>query len=132
MSYHLTIDQQPSYFHVVVTGENSRENVAGYLAEVLRECVARGCFRVLVEERLEGSRLKTLDVFEIAAQGSREAMGRLQAMAYVDVKAEGGLMRFAETVASNRGMPVAVFPTVAEAEKWLLAWDQPATPTKPA
>jgi hypothetical protein len=120
MTYQLTIDQKPSYLHAVVTGENTRENVAGYLAEVLRECAARGCFRVLIEERLEGPRLKTLDVFEIAAQGSRQVLGRLEAMAYVDVNAEGGLMRFAETVASNRGMPVSVFPTVAEAEQWLL------------
>jgi hypothetical protein len=30
-------------------------------------------------------------------------------------------MRFAETVAVNRGMPVRVFVSVAEAEKWLLS-----------
>jgi hypothetical protein len=28
-------------------------------------------------------------------------------------------MHFAETVAVNRGLPMAVFSTVAEAEKWL-------------
>jgi hypothetical protein len=30
-------------------------------------------------------------------------------------------MRFAETVAVNRAMPVTVFATVTEAEAWLLA-----------
>lgn len=29
-------------------------------------------------------------------------------------------MHFAETVAVNRSLPVAVFATVADAEKWLL------------
>ncbi len=29
-------------------------------------------------------------------------------------------MQFAETVAVNRRLPVAVFPNVADAEKWLL------------
>jgi hypothetical protein len=47
----------------------------------------------------------------------------LKAIAYVDVNAEGNLMRFAQTVAVNRGLPIAVFPTVADAEKWLLSQD---------
>lgn len=44
----------------------------------------------------------------------------LQALAFVDVNAQGELMRFAEDVAVNRGMPVRVFPTIAAAEAWLL------------
>ena len=28
-------------------------------------------------------------------------------------------MKFAETVANNRGVPINVFATVAEAEEWL-------------
>ncbi len=40
-------------------------------------------------------------------------------MAYVDLNAEGDVMRFAEDVAVNRGFPVKVFPTVAAAEEWL-------------
>ena len=40
-------------------------------------------------------------------------------MAYVDVNAEGDLMKVAETVASNRGLPMTVFATVPEAENWL-------------
>jgi hypothetical protein len=76
---------------------------------------------VLIEERLEGPRLGTLDVFEIVSQGSSRALGILQAIAYVDVNAAGDLMQFAETVAVNRALPVTVFSTVADAERWLLA-----------
>jgi hypothetical protein len=52
-------------------------------------------------------------------EGSSKAKAAYKAFAYVDVNAEGDLMKFAETVAVNRGVPVAVFPTVADAKKWL-------------
>jgi hypothetical protein len=107
-----------------VTGQNSRANVARYLERILYECAARRCPKVLIEERLEGPRLGTLEVFRIASEGSGKAKGRLTAIAYVDVNAEGDLMDFAENVAVNRGLPVAVFATVADAEKWLLKADR--------
>jgi hypothetical protein len=119
MTYRLTITEKPTYLHAVVTGENTKENVAAYLEEVLRECGTRGCFRILIEERLEGPRLGTADVFALASEGSARALGAMKAIAYVDVNAQGGLMRFAETVAVNRAVPVTVFATVAEAEEWL-------------
>lgn len=120
MDYKLTIDQKPTYLHVIVTGLNSRENVALYMEEMLRECMARGCFRVLIEERLEGPRLGRMDIYQIVSEGSDKAIGLLKAIAYVDVNAHNGFMQFAETVAVNRALPVTVFPTVADAENWLL------------
>jgi hypothetical protein len=38
----------------------------------------------------------------------------------VDVNAQGNQMRMAEEVATARSFPVAVFATVADAERWLL------------
>jgi hypothetical protein len=126
MSYQLTITQKPGYLHAVVTGDNTRENVSGYMEQVIRECTLRQCFRVLVEERLEGRRLGTLDVFELVATGSNRYLRTLEAMAYVDVNArDGEMMRFAENVAVNRAFPVKVFATVAAAEKWLQAESRP-------
>ena len=119
MSYKLSITQKPTYLHAVVTGLNSKENVMSYLEEIRRECIARKCFRVLIEERLAGPRLGTIDVFQIAAEGSSRAEGSLKAIAYVDVNAEGDLMKFAETVAVNRSVPVKVFSSVSDAEDWL-------------
>jgi hypothetical protein len=121
MSYQLKIEQKAGYLHVVVTGENSKENVAAYLAEMRGECIARGCYRVLIEERLEGPRLRTLDVFEVIFKGSTQALGLYTAIAFVDLNAEGDLMKFAQTAAVNRGIPVSIFATIAEAEKWLQA-----------
>ena len=117
--YRLSIEQKPGYLHARVTGRNCPENVMRYMDEIHRECVRRECFRVLIEESLEGPRLATPDVFRIMADGSRKARGDLKAIAFVDVSSPGGLMRFAETVAINRGLPVAVFPAVAAAEEWL-------------
>jgi hypothetical protein len=120
MTYKLTIHQKPTYLHAIVTGRDTRENVERYLEEIRRECIARNCFRVLVEERLEGPRLDTMEVFQVVSEGSSKASGIYKAFAYVDVNAKGNLMQFAETVAVNRGVPVVVFSTVADAEKWLL------------
>jgi len=121
VSLSLKFEQKNSYLHVTVTGQNSRETAAQYVQEVLRECVARNCDRLLIEERLEGPRLPMLDVFEIVADVSKKALGLLKAVGYVDVNAQGDLMKFAETVALNRALPLRVFSTVAEAEKWLLS-----------
>ena len=125
MSYELTIEPKPGYLHVIVTGENTRENVVRYMEEVLRECTLRQCFRVLIEERLEGPRLGTLDVFEMVSTGSTRFLRALKAMAYVDVHAHNQeMMQFAENVAVNRAFPVRVFPTVLAAERWLAAEQQ--------
>ena len=118
MSYSLTIMQKPGYLHAIVTGPNTLENVMAYLHAIESEGISRGCPRVLIEERLDGPRLGTLDVFDLASQGS--ATPFFEAIAYVDVNAQGDLMKFAENIAVNRGMPVKVFGSVADAERWLL------------
>ena len=40
------------------------------MEEAIRECAARRCFRVLIEERLEGPRLGTIEVFGMVSKGS--------------------------------------------------------------
>lgn len=125
MSYELTVEAKPGYLHIMVTGGNTRENVIRYMEEVVHECTLRQCFRVLVEERLEGPRLGTLDVFEMVATGSTRFLRTLKAMAYVDINArDQEMMHFAENVAVNRAFPVKVFPTVVAAERWLQAEQQ--------
>ena len=121
MTYHLTITQKSAYLHAIVTGEHSKSNVVGFLRDVLRECVNRQCFKVLIEERLEGPSLGLLEVFEIVLGGNIETSGKLKAIAYIDVNADASLMKFVEDVAVNRAMPLRIFQTVPEAEKWLLA-----------
>ncbi|HTP41185.1 MAG TPA: hypothetical protein VML36_02080 [Nitrospiria bacterium] len=124
MSYTLTITPKPGYLHAVITGLNTLENVKSYLADIQRACAARHCYRILIEERLEGPRLGIMDVFRIASEGSHSAHEPFKAIAYIDVNAEGDLMKFAETVAVNRALPVRVFSSIIEAERWLQGGDQ--------
>jgi hypothetical protein len=67
LDYELTIVQKSGYLHGIVTGQNSREAVAGYLKQGLQECIARGFAHILIEARLQGPRLALWDIFEIAA-----------------------------------------------------------------
>ena len=128
LSYDLTIIEKPTYLHFVVTGENSRDTVARYMEEVIRICTERNFPRALVEERLQGPRLGTIDVFCLSAAMSMRYIGTLKSLAYVDVHAVGDTMKFAENVAVNRGFPARVFSTVAAAEKWLTGDQQRGAP----
>jgi hypothetical protein len=125
-TYKVTIREEPAFLHAIVTGVNNKENVVRYLEEVQRECIARGYARVLIEEHLSGPRLETLSVFQIAARGSISIEHQFDAIAYVDANAAGDLMEFAETVAVNRELPVAVFTSVQDARDWLLSQDEAA------
>ncbi len=108
----------PDYIAATITGTNSRTAVAQYLQEVLAESVRQDCFRVLIDERLEGPRLDVMEVFAVVSEGSMKALGRFEAMAYVDEQM-GDMASFAETVAINRGMPIAVFDNLEDARAWL-------------
>jgi hypothetical protein len=119
MTYELKIEQKPTYLHAVITGTNSKENVLRYTEEIDRECTAQGTLRVLIEERLDGPRLGTMDVFEVVLRRVQRAR-RFKAIAYVDTNAVGDSMRFAENLAVNRFVPVAVFRTLADAERWII------------
>jgi hypothetical protein len=83
VSYEISIEPKSGYLHVIVTGQNTRADVIAYMEAVIRECTLRQCFRVLIEERLEGPRLGTLDVFEIVSTGSARFLRTITAMAYV-------------------------------------------------
>jgi hypothetical protein len=133
MKCQLTITRKPSYLHIIVTGQNSVENIVQYFEEIHRECEARNCFRILIEERLDGPRLGITDVFQIVEDESKKARGVFKAIAYVDVNATTDSMKFAEDVAVNRSLPLGVFSTVAQAEKWMINENQEgAKPSDPA
>ena len=83
--------------------------------DILAECQRRDCFRLLIEECLDGPRLQALEVFSIASEGSMKLLGIFEAIAYVEANM-GELRDFVETVALNRGMPIATFETVADAQ----------------
>ncbi len=122
MSYNLTYINKPNYLHFIVTGTCTKENVQGFLEDVLRKCLELGNKRVFIEERLEGPRLETDQVYQIASSISPRALAGdvFEAIAFVDVYAENILnTKFAESLAVSRGLPLKVFFSVTDAENWL-------------
>ncbi len=120
MTYKLMVSQKTTYLHIIATGELSVENVLRYFEEIHNECTARNCFRILIEENLHGPRLSVLKVLELISEESKKSFGLFKAIAYVDINAVNNSMNFIENAALNRGLPVKVFPSVVDAEKWLL------------
>ena len=118
MAYQIHYEERPTYLYVRVDGENSRDAVATYMQEIQSTCEQQGITRVLIHECLTGPRLQAMDVFSIASEGSLQALGVFEAVAYVD-EAMGDTMEFAETVAVNRGMPVSMFKSLSDAERWI-------------
>ena len=130
MAYKLKIIPNPSYLHVIVTGTNSAATVTAYFDEIRRECRSRNYFRILIEERLKGPRLKLFDIFKILHDESIESKGFFKTIAYVDVKGTDDLMKFMENVASNRLLPMFTFSTVDKARKWITDPDKGETGKK--
>ena len=123
MAYEVKVTQKPTYLYFIVTGQNSADTILRYVDEINRECVARKCFRILIEERIDGPRLSIMDVFELVQNVSSKYVGVFKAIAYVDVNAKDDSMKFAENACVNRSLPLAVFSTVANAKKWLMKED---------
>ena len=121
MSYSVTFEDKPGYLHARVTGSNSRENVLAYLNDVYTACVARNSRVVLIEEYLLGPSIPLSSVFQVVDARAPQARHAIKKIGYVDTNPEHDLtrMEFAEDVAVNRGVNMRLFPTVADAERWL-------------
>jgi len=121
MNYSFTSDLKDGYLHVRVRGDNTTSVIRRYMKDVFQASIAEGCSTVLIEEMLEGPRLSIGDIFAIVSEQTAAARGALRLVAYVDLNSPSPTnMKFAETVAVNRGVTVCAFVKVADAEKWLL------------
>ena len=121
MPYHLTIEEQPAYLHAMVTGTHTPENALRFLKEVREACTQRGYTAVLLEMNLAGPSLDSTSIFRIISQRSADAVG-LGKIAYVDATSrDPERMKFAETVAVNRGVNVRLFHDLAKAKAWMAA-----------
>jgi hypothetical protein len=121
MPYALTVDPRPGYLRIVVTGENTAANVAAYIAEIAASCREQDCAHALIIEDLHGPGLGTLDIFNVITRSIQLAWSVMRIIAYVDVNPQHEFksMKFAETVARNRGVFVRLFPGEAEAQAWI-------------
>lgn len=123
MRFAVELVDMPGYLHARVTGVNSREAVIEYTHDIHKACVERGFRAVLIEENLSGPSIDLSSIFQVVADRSRQAVGFLNWIAYVDVNEEHDRprMKFAEDVAVSRGANMRFFASVADAERWLQA-----------
>jgi hypothetical protein len=121
MAYDMKVICEDDYLHVVVTGDNTPEDVAGYLEEVRRVCREHELSKVLIEENLAGPQFTTLDVYEVVSAVSRGVAPAIRHVAFVDTNPAHDFahIQFAETVAVNRGVNVKVFRDVPSATAWI-------------
>lgn len=126
MSYGVQVDPKGSYLHVTVTGQNGRETVIGYFEEIRTACRTRDCYRVLVEERLEGPRFSLADLGQLMAEVAASAGATFEALAYVDVNAESDAVQRLAGQVTQPGSSVGVFATVPDAERWIRNKERPA------
>src|SRR5260221_12486449 len=105
MPHTLTVLNKTNYLHIIVTGENTPENVRSYMSAVRTTCQEQKCPNVLIEENLQGPGLGTVTVFKLVSEGVQNISRVLQRIAYVDINPDHRIesMQFAETVAVNRG-----------------------------
>lgn len=119
MTWEIEFEEREGYLFVRVAGENSRDNVLAYTGAMLRYCEEHGHSLVLIHECLDGPRLSIVELFGLMEEGSRRALGKFRAIAFVDERM-GDTAQFAEDVAVNRGMPIGMFDNLDSAEAWLL------------
>ena len=120
MSVELEFIQKPSYLHVKIYGLNTEKDIFTYAEEMRKECSKRNCYRLLVEENLQGPRMKAIQVYNVISKISEHFRGIFQQIAYVDINRKDDMLKFEENLANDRGLPLRVFTTVKEAENWLM------------
>jgi hypothetical protein len=121
MAYDMKVIHEGNYLHVIVTGDNTPEDVAGYLEQIRRVCAEHESSKVLIEENLTGPSLRTADVYDVVHAASEGVAPGIRSIAFVDTNPEHDVaqMEFAETVAVNRGVNVKVFRDVPAARQWI-------------
>jgi len=118
MSYEIKFDLRGTYLYARIVGENRQEIIISYMQDIVAKCAETECFSVLIHECLEGPRMETLELFETVSETSKRVMGEFDAVAYVDEKM-GDLRHFGESLAFNRGMPIAAFSDLDSATEWI-------------
>ncbi len=94
LPYHRKSDS----LHATLTGPNPKADLRQSVDGIVRECVSRDCWRVLIEERLDGPGPGTKDVLEIMSEESAELLGKFRSIAFVDANAADSPAHASETV----------------------------------
>jgi hypothetical protein len=121
MPYHLALEEHPRYLRATVTGSNNPRNALRFLKESYEACVERGKAALLLEMNLSGPAFDLGSIYSVVAERSADGK-KLRKIAYVDTSPrDPKALKFAETVAINRGVNVRLFQDLAAAHRWMEA-----------
>jgi hypothetical protein len=116
MTYDFTVEQKPTYLHVIGTGALTEQNARRFLIDAYRASVERKCASLLLEMRFSGPPLPLASIYSVIVERSPDGT-RLERIAYVDADRDSA--EFAQLAAMNRGVNVRLFCSLGEAERWL-------------
>jgi len=121
MEHEITVSQKPNYLHIKLTGKNNPLSIAGYIEEMIQISKQHNSSMLLIEGNLRGLSLNFLDIYHIVSDTIRKRLDPIRTVAYVNGNPNRSAQnsKFAETVASNRGLMLKIFTNIAEAESWL-------------
>jgi hypothetical protein len=119
--YHLVLVEHPMYLHATVTGTHNAENALRFLTESFAACQKQGCSAMLLEFNLSGQSLDSTSIFDVVSKRTGDAV-KLRKIAYYDNSdRDPAKVKFAETVARNRGVNVRLFQDLEAAKRWLIS-----------
>lgn len=109
------------YLEFKITGENRPDTIVGYLQEIHSSAMQLGQRHVLIEEHLSGPPLGIGAIFDILAEVSQTFDPPLTRIAYIDLSEnrDPSKLKYAETAAQNRGIPIRFFNDRVTAVSWL-------------
>ena len=117
--YRLVLAEHPGYLQATVTGTHNPENALRFLTESFDACVKTGQSALLLEFNLAGRSLASSSIFDVVSKRAAVA-AKLRKIAYYDnSERDPDKVKFAETVARNRGVNVRLFQDLEAAKTWL-------------
>ena len=122
MAYAFTATLNPGYLYCRATGDNSAANIEKFLDDVLNACRQKDCNHALLEDNFIGPSLPVADIYRVISHATKKTWPYVKRIAFMDENPEHSQdkMRFAETVARNRGVVAKFFTSRNEAIQWLL------------
>ncbi len=123
MNCSVDIEQKDHYLHAVITGEKSLVNANACFNEIFSACVFYRCSNVLIESRLQGMSLDSIEMFDLVKKNYVKANSIGMRIAVVDTVSdhEHRGLKFGENLALISGVNVRIFdePSDPEIITWL-------------
>jgi len=116
MGFELQVNEVDSYLSIKAVGDYTLADLSSLLDRAAKEAEKRGYRPVLLDIYEVTGSVPIFDMFELGEHCARVWNRRVRIAIFTG---EGGLNRFFENVARNRGVAVAIVPNQDAALAWL-------------